>query len=318
MIESRINVSLMDSFPDFSAPGFDIDSYNTQFQKATVIIDALSNNVGFPEHWGGLSIKCAFNGYEYYESDGEFYAVNDSSYLIFNEGKYYSSFIDSKNEVNSFTINFTSEMEQWVVHSLKHSASQLIDNPDIVTKSEFRFLEKVSSYNSAIQSRINVLRNLSKDWKENQEEIRENLFALLEQMVFCETDRLSGNSLKAVKAVTKRELLKRMNAARDYIISNYSRNITLESIADVACMNEYYFLRQFKRMFDITPHHYLQQLRIIEATKLLRQSNDSIKEICPKVGFQDPASFGKLFRRTYDQTPGEFREMYFQNKNRNY
>ena len=39
----------------------------------------------------------------------------------------------------------------------------------------------------------------------------------------------------------------------------------------------------------------------------------SIAEICNRVGFADPVSFGKLFRRYYNQSPGEFKTMYQRN-----
>ena len=305
----------MDKFPDFNAKGFDINNYNKQFQRSNIIIDAASRQIGFSRHWGGLSIKCAFDGYEYYESDGEFYAVNDSSYLIFNEGKYYSSFIDSKKEVRSFSVNFTPELEKSVFHSLNQATDKLLDNPDAFV-GKFHFNERVAPHHPSIRPRMNAIMELTADWNENQEEIKEHLFFLLEQMIINEMDRESGNALHVVKEVTKKELLKRMAISRDYITSNFTRNLTLEDIADVACMNEYYFLRQFKKMFATTPHHYLQQLRIKESLRLLRENNDSVKEICGKIGFQDPASFGKLFKKIFGQTPKEFRLMYRQNQKR--
>jgi len=313
MVDAKIGLALMEQFPDFDAVGFDINTYNERFQKLNVVINATSCQVGFSKHWGGLSLKCAFNGYEYYESDDEFYAVNDLSYLIFNEGKYYSSFIDSKKEVRSFSINFTQQMERCVSHSLNLSAEKLLDNSTSATGT-FHFKERVAPHHISIRPRIDSIMELSADWNENQEAIKEHLFFLLEQMILNETNRDSGNSLNVVKAVTKNELLKRMIQSRDYIASNFTKNITLEDIADVACMNEYYFLRQFKKMFDITPHHYLQQLRVKESVRLLRENKDNVREICRKVGFQDPASFGKLFKKFFHQTPKEFRAMYLQNQ----
>src|SRR5437764_2968 len=115
----------MSEFPDFNAPGFDIVSYNQRFHNSNIIINASAVRVGFPEHWGGLSVKGAFGGYEYYESGDDFYAVNASNYLVFNEGRNYSSFIDSKTTVESFTINFTPELERLAWHSLSSSTSGL-------------------------------------------------------------------------------------------------------------------------------------------------------------------------------------------------
>src|ERR1017187_10556117 len=104
-------ISLIKSFPDFNVTGFDINEYNKKFKENNVIIHASSRSVSYPEHWGCLSVKCAFHGNESYQAGNRFYTVNDTNYLVLNEGTIYSSYIYSEFPVESFTINFSHELE---------------------------------------------------------------------------------------------------------------------------------------------------------------------------------------------------------------
>ncbi len=311
----NVRIALMGEFPDFSAPGFDIVSYNQRFHNSNILIKAKSCRVGFPEHWGGLSVKCASNGYEYYESGNEFFAVNASNYLVFNEGKNYSSFIDSKTMVESFTINFTPELEKMAWHSLTSPADQLLDSPDKVSTTKCRLKERLAPQDSLVSPLVDTLRVLSGDWDKNNDLIQENLLLLLEALICREHAKATGEVVHATKASTRSELLKRLSLATEYLEANYHGSISLEDLADVACMNSFYFLRQFKRMHGVTPYHYLQQKRMAQAAVLLRQKNLNIAEVCNLVGFADPVSFGRLFRRYYEQTPGEFKAMYLRKGN---
>ncbi len=306
----RIKIALMSEFPDFNVPGFDIVSYNQRFHNSNIIIHAHSLRVGFPEHWGGLSIKCAFGGYEYYESGDDFYAVDASNYLIFNEGRNYSSFIDSKASVESFTINFTPELERLACHTLMSTHIELLDSPDKSAESKFRLEERLKRHDTTISPMVYKLRSLTADWQQNDNCIQEHLLTLLESLISREYAKRNGGFVKAIKPSTRRELVKRISLATDYIEANYKRNISLTELADAACMNSFYFLRQFKEMHGLTPHRFLQQKRMSMAAGMLRDHNRSVVEVCNEVGFVDPVSFGKLFRKYFSQTPGEFRAMW--------
>lgn len=312
---TQIKVALMDEFPDFSAPGFDIIKYNKQFCNANVIIKAGSTRVGYPEHWGGLSLKCAFGGNEYYESGREFYAVNDSSYLIFNEGKYYSSFIDSKTEVASFTVNFTPELERLAFQSIIAKAHELLDNPHRLSSEKLHLDEKLFRHDNIISPLIHSLIQFSRNWTVNEERITECMLLLLDRMMQAQIDRHNGTHLHAIKTSTRTELTKRLKASTEYLEANYNKSVSLDDLADVACLNPFYFLRQFKKSLGVTPGVYLQRIRMHKAATLLTTETETISVICNQVGFSDLGSFGKLFRRYYNLTPKEFRKIYTRNRN---
>ena len=60
-------------------------------------------------------------------------------------------------------------------------------------------------------------------------------------------------------------------AAKRYIDENYSRTITLDSLAEIAHVNKYYLSHSFKREYGASPIDYLMKRRITEAKALLFQ-----------------------------------------------
>jgi AraC family transcriptional regulator len=301
------NINIMTEFPDFNAAGFDMKAYNRRFREGNVIIHARSADVAYPSHWGCLSIKCALNGREYYEANNTAYAVDDTCFLILNEGQVYSSYIYSEWPVESFTINFSELFTRTVLDSL------LIHDPlggsrdAAAAPRSLEFIERLYPHDNSLSPILSALyrRTLAKE--QDMTAITEQYYLLLEKMVLLHTrvDR-EIQQVKAVKASTRKELYRRLYFAKDYIDARYMNNVSLSELAGVACLNPAYFLRQWKKYFGGTPHRYLMQKRVSVAAELLATTHHSVTEICYCVGYEDISSFIKLFRRQYQVTPEKY------------
>jgi len=230
-IPAANNFALIDKFPRFDTPGFDIDAYNETFRRSNVIINAHSSDVSYAEHWGCLSIKCAFGGTEMYKISDRYYAVTDDAWFICNEGQYYSSFIAAKKPVESFTINFTSALVDQVKSSL-YADAKLIDDPGFVAGASCEFVEKLYSHGGDFRNSITGLRVLAKNFDENRGAISESYYQLLQNLMFSQRHILNEvRKVKAIKLSTQKELYKRLHYAKDYIESCYVEDVTLEKLA---------------------------------------------------------------------------------------
>ncbi len=293
---------IMKTFPDFHASCFDIAAYNKTFEKKNVIIHASAKDVYYKEHWGPLSIKCVVKGVEHYQCNNRFYSVDNGSYLIFNDGQYYSSHIFSKTETESFTINFSVDFLREALQSLEYSLDETCDNIN------FEFIEKLYAHDSITTPLLKKLCNVSVTAKPDIHLITELYYSLLESLLIQQ--KVIKNEIKKVKAVrssTQIELYKRLNYAKDFIHSCYMKEISLDDLASVACMNNAYFLREFKKYFGSSPHQYIIRHRLNIAKKLMQTTSLSITEICFEVGYSDVTSFGKLFKKHFSFTPATFR-----------
>ncbi|MDP5172737.1 MAG: AraC family transcriptional regulator [Bacteroidia bacterium] len=115
--------------------------------------------------------------------------------------------------------------------------------------------------------------------------------------------------LTSAKLSTRKELYSRLCKARRYMVEHLNHHLDLDTLAQVACLSKYHFIRLFKEVFEQTPRQYLIALRLERASKLLRQSDLTFHEICQEVGLKDSSSFGRLFKRSFGATPHTFRQM---------
>ena len=70
------------------------------------------------------------------------------------------------------------------------------------------------------------------------------------------------------------------------------------------------FVRRFKRATGDRPMDYVHMLRIEKAKEMLEGSNNSVDEIGHEVGYEDPASFRRIFKRKVSLTPSVYRRKF--------
>jgi len=100
---------------------------------------------------------------------------------------------------------------------------------------------------------------------------------------------------------------KRIAAVLDYIQQNINKTITIEDLADRACLTKSYLIRTFRNTMGVTPLQYVIRKKIQHAQTLLLGSDKSIQEIAAEVGFEDTSYFIRLFRKNIGFTPQEYR-----------
>jgi transcriptional regulator GlxA family with amidase domain len=70
------------------------------------------------------------------------------------------------------------------------------------------------------------------------------------------------------------------------------------------------FKRRFSKATGYSPIAYVQRLRIEDAKRRLERTNASIDQISWSVGYEDAASFRRLFKRITGITPGDYRRKF--------
>jgi two-component system, response regulator YesN len=93
--------------------------------------------------------------------------------------------------------------------------------------------------------------------------------------------------------------------AKKYIDENFTRNISLDSIAVHVSISRYYLSRTFSSLEGISITDYIQSVRIQKAKQLLLDGK-TVSEVCYMTGFNDPAYFSKCFRKHTGVPPREF------------
>ena len=102
----------------------------------------------------------------------------------------------------------------------------------------------------------------------------------------------------------------RLEKACAYISNNYTKQITVSELAETANMSESNFYASFKKRFGISPIAYVNEKRLSLAADKLILTNDTVNEICYSVGFNDPFYFSKLFKKSFNVSPKEYRKSF--------
>ena len=103
---------------------------------------------------------------------------------------------------------------------------------------------------------------------------------------------------------------RRISRVLRHIEAHAAEAIDLGSLAAVACMSKYHFLRSFRRSTGVTPHQYLLGLRLHRAAQRLCSSRDPVSAIAYDAGFGDLSTFNASFRARFGASPGNFRSAY--------
>nr|WP_263327669.1 response regulator [Neobacillus sp. Marseille-Q6967] len=94
-----------------------------------------------------------------------------------------------------------------------------------------------------------------------------------------------------------------------YIDRNYSRDLTLQDVAEYVGMNATYFSLLFKEEMNLSYIKYLTKLRVERAKELLKEGY-KVADVSEKVGYHTYRHFSELFKKHVGINPGQYRDSF--------
>lgn len=85
-------------------------------------------------------------------------------------------------------------------------------------------------------------------------------------------------------------------------------SLSLEQISEKFSISKYYLCRLFKQNTGYTFTNYVNLLRIREAQRLLRETDDKIMTICERSGFENVHHFCRVFKQISHVSPMQYRK----------
>jgi len=99
---------------------------------------------------------------------------------------------------------------------------------------------------------------------------------------------------------------KKVNAVINFIMENFSHDISLSDAADVANLSVNAFCRYFKQHTRKTFSQFLNEIRIGHACKQLIEEGYSVKEVAFDSGYYNISYFNRQFKLITGYTPSEY------------
>ncbi len=97
------------------------------------------------------------------------------------------------------------------------------------------------------------------------------------------------------------------NSFEQVIYANTFIDIPIEKLATLCNRSLTPFKKEFRRIFDTSPHQWFLRQRLSHARLLLISTRKSIAQIGEDCSFPNTSHFIKLFKRSYFETPASYR-----------
>lgn len=94
-----------------------------------------------------------------------------------------------------------------------------------------------------------------------------------------------------------------------FIEARYHEHISLKDVASAVSMSPAHLTTTVRRKTGRTVQDWIAERRMVQARRLLVETDLTVEEIGQRVGYRDPAYFGRSFRHAHRITPLRWRQM---------
>ena len=116
----------------------------------------------------------------------------------------------------------------------------------------------------------------------------------------------------AERLKSKKEQNAYVEEAMLYIEKNYQQDLSLDEIAEKIGISSFYLSRLIKQQLKQNFIDLLTEIRIRHALFLIRQGDETVKDIGRNVGYSNSNYFYKVFKKSTGMTVGEMRDYFRQ------
>ena len=136
-------------------------------------------------------------------------------------------------------------------------------------------------------------------------EIDQLVMEMIEKVLACISQYKSN---LGINARLKKNHLRTIELAKEFITQNFAEDISLMDIATYSCVSPFHFSRIFKTFTSYSPHQFLLTIRLKNAELLLRNTGLPVADVAFSSGFRSIQYFTTAFRQRYQCPPSKFSE----------
>ena len=274
--------------------------YVARWARENTLLCGTSRFAEYPEVRHPLSIKMAWGGPEVYHLPRRDVRVADGTWLVLNEGDRYGSTLKSERPATSFSIFLRLGLAGEVIaarglgieRSLERGAEEAR-----ASSVSTAFSPHLRGHDRHVAPRMRFIYERVIAGERSQDWLDEQAMLLVGELLAAENEaRADTLRLPASKASTRAELSRRLRLAADHIETHYDLPLPLETLAQIACMSSYHFLRYFSQLHGVTPHAYVVRCRTAAARRLLADGITDAAVLARRSGFGSRSSLYRTLR----------------------
>ena len=279
-----------------------VESPKIEIEWPNVVVTASYKNYQKLVPESSFTILANTNGTIKLSSGKKDIKICEQTFYISNPFESFRYEIASENLVNTFNIHINYGFYTKAQYALLNSDEKLLDAP-YEEDSSYKYMNQLhyrtSSFNKLIQA-YPIL---------DEESFLTNI--LKHSLITDHKEKGRSLRITAVKQSTRKELVKRMVEAKDYIYSNYDNpEFSIKNVSRLVSMSHFHFLRVFKSVYEIPPHQYLKRIRIERAKYLLNNTDLPINTIAFLVGFKESTTIYPILKNHLSLTPVDYRRKF--------
>lgn len=107
----------------------------------------------------------------------------------------------------------------------------------------------------------------------------------------------------------------RIGKVLDYIEGNLSSKLSLDQLAEIACMSHSHFHRTFQKFTGRTPFKFIEEIKMNTAFQLLISGSKNIQELTFLLGYEDYETFSRAFKKHHFVAPDDLKAIASKIKN---
>ena len=220
----------------------------------------------------------------------------------------YSTSIRANHAVESLTVCFQPALVSAVCNDFDATAEQALDRGGNEPVGAPDFIEHLQPHDATVSPILKFIRAhlwrgvVDEHWYEEQ------MVFLLERMRIHHRKLLQHiDQLALIRPTTRREVHRRVSLATDFLLTHYVAGVDLGTLARMAYLSKFHFLRLFRLIHGVTPRQFLQRKRLDAALRLLSTTQLTIKEVAASVGFAYESTLLRHVRSRTLLTPRQIR-----------
>lgn len=284
--------------------------YNTAIMNKVMIHQFTGNNIPFYIGYGILEKEMDYHAHDHYElmivlsgsathtiEDQEYSLEKGDVYLVTNS---FSHAFQQVKQLEHYNIFFDMDyilQSNGLLQQLPGFQPFFLLDPQ--RRSQHQFINRIKLNIAELETVSVFCQCLLKEYQQ-----RKNGYETVLQSYIAGLMAYLSRKFEEHNPLDTRNSESALSHTITYMEENYFTNIPISVLADRAHLSVRQFFRVFQQTYQMTPHEYIQNLRLSNAKNLLLHTKYTLAEIASRCGFCDVSYFTKQYRKHFGYPPG--------------